>query len=289
MANFSFDARSVAPDEGRVGAVPAGWYPVSVDQTEMKPTADTLGTYLNARFKVLDGPHKGVSVYHRFNTKNNSEKAVEIGYKQLSALMHAIKVLTIDTTERLHNIPLFVKLKLVPAEGQYEAKNEITAFREITDAAARAGFAAQTGAPGAAAPAKITPPPVAGQAAPAAAPAAQAGGWQPPANQQPWGGTQAPAGAASTGNGQFVQPAPTATAPATSTANPTSAPAAAPAATPAPAWQQPAQNTTPVQQAPVQQAPVQEQAPVQQAPAQQAPAAQPQAGEILPPWMQPQQ
>lgn len=189
MANFSFDASQVAPDEGRLGAIPAGWYPVAVDETEMKPTSSGDGAYLNVRFNVLDGPYKNSKVWHRFNTKNASEKAVEIGYKQLSALMHAVKVMKMDRTEQLHNVPLFVKLKFVPPEGQYDSKNEISAFREINDAAAKAGFQGTIGA-GAPAAAKTVVPPA---AKPAAAPAQAQAAWTPPAAQQPW---QAPAAAA---------------------------------------------------------------------------------------------
>jgi hypothetical protein len=167
MASFQFNAANVEPDAGRVGAIPAGWYPVSIDDTEIKPTSGGSGLYLNTRYTVLDGPYKGCKIWHKFNTKNDSDKAVEIGYKQLSALMHAVNVLKIDVTEQLHNIPLFVKVKFVPPEGQYDSKNEITAFRSINDEAAKAGFKASlTG--GAAAPAaKIVPPPV--SVAPAAA------------------------------------------------------------------------------------------------------------------------
>lgn len=179
MPNFSFDASQVAPDEGRIGALPAGWYPVSVDETEMKPTANGAGAYLQVRFSVLDGAHKGSKFWHRFNVQNASEKAVEIAFKQLSALLHAVKVVKMTATEQIHNIPLFVKVK-VTSEAGYEPRNDITAFREINDAAAKAGFA---GGAVAAAPKAVTPPPPAAPAAPAA------GGWTAPATAQPWNGT----------------------------------------------------------------------------------------------------
>lgn len=288
MANLSFDARSVEPDQGRIGAIPAGWYPVLIDETEVKPTSQGDGAYLNVRFSVLDGAYKNSKLWHRFNTKNQSEKAVEIAYKQLSALMHAVKVLAMQQTEQLHNIPLFVKIKVEPAvleaDGvtvKYEAKNEIQAFREVTDPAARAAFALQSGAP-AAAP-KAPPPPA--QATPAA-PAG--GGWTAPAAAQPWGNAQAAAPAPNAVQAVATQAAPvaqvqaapvqqtavTATDPVTSTQSQTSAPASAVAQQAAPSWANapaaqtaaPAQTTT-------------------AAPAQASTVAQP-SGEVLPPWMQ---
>lgn len=272
MTAFTFDARTVAPDEGRVGAIPAGWYPVMGDQAELKPTSNGDGAYINFRCAVQDGPYKGTFVYHRFNTKNASDKAVEIGYKQLSALCHAIGVLTIENLAQLLNRPFFVKLKHVAADGQYDAKNEITAFRPVSDAAAQAGFKESLKGGGAVGGGAVSAPKASPVAPPPVAPASA--GW---------------------GNAPAAQPAATAMAPATSTAIPNSAPAAAPAqAAPAQPWAQPAA------QAPAQ-APAAEQpqwaaapqtqvqaAPSQTAPAQEAPpvAAQAQTGETLPPWMQ---
>lgn len=234
--------------------MPAGWYPVAVDETEMKPTANGDGAYLNARLTVLDGPHKGSKVWHRFNIKNASEKAVEIGYKQLSALMHAVGVIKMEATEQLHNKPLFVKLKFVPAEGQYDSKNEITAFRKSNDEAAIAGYKAMAAGAGALVTKAITPPP-------AQAPAAAPGGWTPPAAQQPWNGA---------GNSGGPAPAATATAPATSTPGQASA---TPASAAAPSWNQQAPATS----APAAQAPA-------LAPSQEQTAA-PATGETMPPWM----
>lgn len=291
MANFSFNARTVEPDQGRVGAMPAGWYPVIVDESEIKPTGNGDGSYLNFRFSVLDGAHKNSKCWHRFNTVNQSAKAVEIAYKQLSALMHAVNVLDMTATEQLHNRPLFVKLKLVQAEldaqgnVKYEAKNEITAFRDINDQAAKAGFQS-TLAGVSAAPKVVAPPPV--QTAPAAA--AQPGSWQQPATQQPWQqqaaqqpvqqpvqqqvqqAAQPPAQApAWNPNGQPAQNAGTVATADGSIQNQTSAPASV-AQVQQPWNQSAAQTAAPVQQTTI-------------APAQASTAAQP-SGEILPPWMQ---
>jgi hypothetical protein len=268
MTAFSFNAKTVEPDQGRIGALPAGWYPVSADETELKPTGNGGGEYINVRFTILDGPYKNSKFWHRFNTKNLSDKAVEIGYKQLSALMHAINVLEIKVLAQLQNVPLFVKVKLVPAEYEpdgvtvkYEAKNEITAFRSITDEAARAGFQGVGAKPAAA---KAPPPPTAAVAAPAA-------GWKPPVAEQPWTPPNTAAAVAA------VVQAPVAaavTAPVTSTVTQTSAPAAAPVV-------QPSWATAP---ATVAVAPTTTAVPSQEQPAAQAEAP---ASTEVPPWMVP--
>jgi hypothetical protein len=219
MAIINFDATKIAPDEGRTGALPAGWYKVAVDQADMKPTSAGTGSYLNTRFTVLDGAHRNAKFYHRFNMTNPNALAVDIGLKQLSALCHAVQMPQVQDTAMLHNRPLFVKIKIGAATGGYEASNEITAFRDINDQAAIAGFSGVTAmaAPAAVRPAAPPPPPpgaapaawaqapqAPAQPAAAPAPAQQApAAWAPPAAAQPWA---APAQAAPVAQ----QPAPVA-------------------------------------------------------------------------------
>ncbi len=132
MALINFDARSVQPDQG-FDTLPAGWYKALVEKSEVKPTKDTNGTYLAVEYKILDGQFAGRKVFGRFNIQNASQRAVEIGYAQLSALAHAVGVLHVQDSSQLHNIPLQIKLKVVPAKEEYEAKNEITSWKNINE------------------------------------------------------------------------------------------------------------------------------------------------------------
>ena len=261
MAQLNFDARTVVPDSGQQDPVPAGWYNAVIDKSEMKPTKDGTGMRLELQFKVIDGQFTNRKIFEGLNLQNANPVAQEIAYKQLSAIAHAVKVLIVEDSSQLHNIPLKIKVSLKAASGQYEAKNEIKAYKDINEVVT-ASPAAAPGAPAAfgAAPPAFAPPMPPAQAAwappaaPPAAPAAQA--WAPPAAAQPWA---APAAA----------PAPQAAAPAWAPAPQAAAPApqAAPALAP-PAW---AAAPAPVAPAPV------------AAPVQQAPAAAPGAG-IVPPW-----
>lgn len=247
-AVLNFDASQIAPDTGAQDALPAGWYDVVMEASEMKPTKDNTGAYLECKLNVIAPQNfQGKKIYTRLNLRNANATAQEIGYKQLSAICHAVGVLQVADSAQLHNIPFKVKVKLRPAEGQYEASNEVTAYKNINEqvgAPAVAGFPAATAPmpPSFAAPAAPMPP----AAAPAPAPAAPQ--WQQPQAPQPWQQPQAPAPAAPQMLAQ--QPAPAQ----------------------APAWNQ---------QAPMQQ-PMQPQAPVQQAP---NPAVA-QAQGAVPPWMQ---
>ena len=282
-AVLNFDASQVAPDTGSQDALPAGWYQAMMEASEMKPTKNNAvdgGMFLECKFNVIAPPqHAGKKFYSRLNLRNSNPTAQEIGYKQLSAICHAVGVLQVADSAQLHNIPLHAKLKLRKPDGDYEASNEVSAYKSVTEqvqlvgsapVGAVAGFPATPGMMPPAATPQFAPPP------PAAAPAAPQ--WQAPVGGQPW--AQAP------------QAAPA--APAPQMMPPQQSPAPAPAAQ----WQPPAQPApAPAQAAPQWQAPAGgqpwAQAP-QAAPAPQAPQA-PQAApagaahpaqQQTPPWMQ---
>ncbi len=199
MSILNFDARTVAPDTGVQEALPAGWYNVMIDQSEIKPTKANDGNYLELRFKVLDGAHVGKSVFGRLNLRNANPTAQEIGYKQLSAVAHAVGVLMIQDSSQLHNIPLKIKLKVRPARDDYEASNDITAYKNINEVVERPGAAPAFAQ---AAPVFATPAPAFAQPAPALAPPAQAFAPAAPAAPafaapaQPWDAGAVAAGAA---------------------------------------------------------------------------------------------
>ncbi|WLY87250.1 hypothetical protein [Vibrio phage vB_VibM_83AMN] len=131
MANFQFNAQDHQPDLGAMGAVPAGWYDVSVDETDISATNSGTGSYIKARFNILNGDYAGQKIWHNFNVQNENDKAVEIGMGQLSALCHAINVLSFTQTEQLHGIPLKVRTKIEKGNGDHQDQSRITAFRDI--------------------------------------------------------------------------------------------------------------------------------------------------------------
>ena len=228
MAQLNFDATQVAPEMG-FETVPAGWYNAMIDESEIKPTKDGSGAYLQTRFNIIDGQYANRKIYMRLNLRNTNPVAQEIAYKQLSAIAHAVGVLHVQDSSQLHGLPMKIKVKLrKDTSGQYEDSNEISSIKNINeqvDMGSQAGAAPAGGFGGA--PAGGMPP---GFGAPQQAPAQQQPApqqWQQPAAQQPW--QQAPA-------------------------------QQAPAQQQAPAAQQP------WQQAPAQQAPAQQQAPAAQQP-----------------------
>lgn len=173
MVQLAFDATTVQPDSGVVGALPAGWYNVQVDESSLEATNSGTGSYLKVRFNVIDGDFAGQKCWHLFTLQHEKQQTVDIARAQLSALCHAINVLQFSQTEQLHSHPLKVKVKVENKEG-YAPQNRVTAFRDISfdpgePAPTKGASAPATGAP-ASMPAFMAP----AAAAPASTPAASA-------------------------------------------------------------------------------------------------------------------
>lgn len=185
MANLNFNAANVPPASANI-VVPAGWYNVIIEHSEVVPTAAGTGTILKLRYSIVDGEFKGRKIFGQLNIVNPSPMAQEIAQKQLSAICHAVNVIQCNDSQQLHNIPFKVKLKITPGGTKdqhtgekYDDKNEVTGWeKSSTNVGVSGGSAPGATPPVTAKP--ITPPPVA--TAPVAAPPA----WGAPAGQQPW-------------------------------------------------------------------------------------------------------
>ncbi|MBS90817.1 DUF669 domain-containing protein, partial [Sphingobium sp.] len=141
MAQLNFDATQVEPDTG-FDVIPAGWYNAKMDESEIKPTKDGAGSYLQVRFAVIDGQYANRKLFARLNIKNANATAQEIALKQLSAIGHAVGVLHIANSEQLHGIPLKIKVKIRKGDDNYEDQNEIISYKNINEAVETVGAGA---------------------------------------------------------------------------------------------------------------------------------------------------
>jgi hypothetical protein len=162
-----FDATQIDPTDN-FEPLPAGEYPVVITESEMKPTKNNRGQYLQMTLEVIDGPMKGRKVWDRLNLVNPNNTAVEIAQRQLSSLCHAAGVMNVSDSAQLHNIPVVARVTYKPAEGGYSASNEVKAYKSTgskpapqasnqpqhteQQAPAAAESAPQTAAPAASAP-----------------------------------------------------------------------------------------------------------------------------------------
>jgi hypothetical protein len=133
MAQLNFDARQVDPQPS-FEPIPAGWYNMMIIDSEMKPTRDGNGAYLQLTLKVIDGQYAGRQIFDRLSIQHQNPIAAEIAYRRLSAYCHATGVLQIQDSQQLHGIPLKVRVSVrTDSTGQYEPSNEIKAVKPINE------------------------------------------------------------------------------------------------------------------------------------------------------------
>jgi len=167
---FQFDGNSVPPAQA-LEPIPADWYPVCIEASELKATQTAGGQRLNLTLRVLAGPHMGRKVFDGINVQNANPVSARIGQERLSAICHATGTIQISDTTQLHEKPLMAKVSILPQTVDkhdpskvYESRNEIKGYKKA-EGVAPAG--APPPAPGAAVTAPPTPPPVVAAPAPA--------------------------------------------------------------------------------------------------------------------------
>jgi len=127
MAQINFNAQTVSP-ESQFTPVPNGDYPVVITESEMKPTRNGDGQYLQLVLEIIDGPYKGRKVWDRLNLVNSNTTAVEIAQRALSQICHAVGHLNLQDTVELHNKPLTAKL-VVRQQAGYDDTNEVKEYK----------------------------------------------------------------------------------------------------------------------------------------------------------------
>jgi len=162
---MNFNAEEVKP-AGDFSALPSGDYAVIISNSELKPTKNGSGEMLVLTLCVVEGEHKDRYLWSRLNLKNDNEKAVEIGQRQLSAICHATGVMRLSDSAELHDKPMMVKVAYVPPKGEYGESNDIKAWKPYGSKSATPAPAAQSAARAA----PRSAPPAAQAAAPKASP-----------------------------------------------------------------------------------------------------------------------
>ena len=100
--------------QGDYTPVPPGDYRVMVKDSDLKPTSNGRGNYIQLDLEILEGEHKGRTLIERLNIDNPNEKAVEIAQRTLNAICVAVGKMSISDTAELHNIPMLAVVKVDP-------------------------------------------------------------------------------------------------------------------------------------------------------------------------------
>jgi hypothetical protein len=144
MATLNFDANQVEPTSGK-DPIPAGKYVAAIAVSELKPTKNGNGQYLELEYQVLEGEHKGRKVWSRHNLHHPNAQTVQIARGELSAICRAVGVMAPKDSAELHNLPLTVTVKVKKREDNGEMTNEVTAWAKKDAAAGAPQQATPTG------------------------------------------------------------------------------------------------------------------------------------------------
>lgn len=104
-----------------------------VSASDVKDTNAKDGKYIWLEITILEGDFKGRKIWTNLNIVNKNPVAVEIANKEFATICRACnKVGPIDDTVEIHEIPFLMKLKVVPAKGDYPAKNEPAGYEPLS-------------------------------------------------------------------------------------------------------------------------------------------------------------
>lgn len=113
-----FNAQQFDPTQS-TGQLPVGKHPVKIIDSEVKANSANTGGYLQLTLQIIDGPQTGTTGAYRLNIYNQSQQAVDIAHRQLSAICHVIGVFNVQDSAQLHNIPFMVEVGLQKGEEKY--------------------------------------------------------------------------------------------------------------------------------------------------------------------------
>jgi hypothetical protein len=122
-----FDANQVEPSSD-FEPIPAGKYQAVITDSEMKPTKNGTGNYLQLAFQIIDGAFKNRLLWARLNLDNPNATAVQIARAELSAICRAVGVLAPSDSAELHNLPLVIHVRCKKRPDTGELTNEIKGY-----------------------------------------------------------------------------------------------------------------------------------------------------------------
>jgi hypothetical protein len=141
-----FDATTVEPSAPRE-VIPAGKYKAVITKSEERPTKAQTGSMLVLTCQIIEGPHQGLTLMDRLNLNNPNKTAEEIAQRTLSAICRSVGVMMPNESSDLHDKPMMITVKVKPAEGQYQASNEIAGYEPVGGGGAKASAPASAATP----------------------------------------------------------------------------------------------------------------------------------------------
>lgn len=154
MTSFGFDVGNTKPQLA-FDPIKDGWYAMRIANAETcESKSPEAGTGIKITFEIMESVHPELSgrrvflrLYHQHKTNKQTR---DIARAQIAAIAHAIGRPTASNTDDFLGTELRVKVKAKPADGQYEASNDVKGFKGLNEAVDEAApAAAAAGAPAA--------------------------------------------------------------------------------------------------------------------------------------------
>lgn len=145
MANLTgaYDPNAEASQD--FAPIPSGEYLAQIVESDMMPTKNNDGEYLELTYAITDGDYKGRKVWARLNLRNKNETAQRIGNEEFAAVRAATGVANPRDSQELHYKPHVIRVELIPAgttdkKGYTNTrdKNEVKAWKKAEGATASA-------------------------------------------------------------------------------------------------------------------------------------------------------
>lgn len=173
MANITglYDTNAEAQQD--FGALPTGEYLVQIIDSDLKPTKNNTGHYLELVMEVLDGPMKGRKHWENLNLDNPNSQTVEIANRAFASIREATGVANPTDSRDLHFKPMVIRIDTLPAGST--RRNGTVRDRDEANIKAYKRAEGATGGPG-----NVPPQSSSGTAPTAAATSAS------PSNAAPW-------------------------------------------------------------------------------------------------------
>ena len=135
-----FNAKKAQRGQNGFEPIPPGKYPAQIVESEIKKSS-AGNDYLKIVYQVLDGEFKGRKIFDNFNLWNDNSTAREIAEREFANLCDALGLGTqvIEDSKILHKTPFLLKVKVRPAEGQYDATNDAAGYFPLEEKKGKKG------------------------------------------------------------------------------------------------------------------------------------------------------
>ncbi len=137
MARFDFNPEDYKDEVNNFQPVPRGEYKLKCVEAEEFDTKDNTGTYIKAKFEIVDGPYENRKIFQNFNINNKSDKAQAIGRGQIYAWSVACGKPNADDTDQLLECVFVGLVDIEEGKAGYSDQNRIKRFIDPNEAITR--------------------------------------------------------------------------------------------------------------------------------------------------------